>query len=95
MYRFFPSYDAISWFASVLNTVDKSYDMLMVFRFEYLPPTVVSPPDIEFIIACNNALDADVSVDNALSPSDAVRMAVAWAAFNPTTSRFSVNTVNC
>ena len=78
-----------------MNTVEKSYDILIVFRFEYFPPTVVSPPEMEFIMACNRALDAEVSVDNALSPSDALRIAVAWAAFNPTMSRFSVNTVNC
>ena len=47
------------------------------------------------MMACSKAFDADASDVNAFSPSDAVRMAVAWAAVMPTVSRFSVNTVSC
>ena len=77
------------------NALDVSNDIFILFRSEYRPPTLLSSPRIEFIIACNNALDADVSDVSAFSPSDAVFMAVAWAAVIPTTFRFSVNTVNC
>lgn len=50
---------------------------------------------MEFIIAVNNAADADLSRISANSPSDAVFMAAAWAAVFPTMSRFSLNAVNC
>ena len=69
--------------------------MFMLFRSEYLPPTLLSVPRVEFIIACNSALDADVSAVKAFSPSDAVFMAAAWDAVMPTTLRFSVKTVSC
>lgn len=68
--------------------------MLMLFKSEYLPPTDASVPRIEFIIACNKALDADVSEVSAFSPSDAFFMDDACAAVIPTTSKFSVNVVN-
>ena len=57
--------------------------------------TRASLPRIEFIIAVNNAWDADLSRVNANSPSDAVFIAAAWAAVLPTISRFSLNSFNC
>lgn len=80
--------------SAVPNAFTVSNDNVMLFKSEYLPPTDASVPRMEFIIACNNCFDADVSAVNAFSPSDAVFMAVAWAAVMPTTSRFSLNTVN-
>ena len=47
------------------------------------------------MIACNNALDAEESPVSAVSPADSLRIEVASPAVMPTTSRFSVNIVNC
>ena len=94
-YNVEPLYDATTWALSVIpNAFAVSNEMFILFKSDIFPPTVVSSPRIEFIIACNSALDAEVSAINAFSPSEAVCIAVAWAAVIPTTSKFSVNSVN-
>lgn len=73
-----------------------SNDKSKLFKLDnWLFSTRVSVPRIEFIIAFNNAVDADLSRASANSPSDAVFIAVAWAAVLPTISKFSLNAVNC
>lgn len=74
----------------VPNAFAVSKDMLMLFNGEYLPLTEESSPRIELMMACNNALDAELSDVKADSPSDSWRIADAWVAVMPTILRFSV-----
>ena len=91
-----PLYDAIAWPTSVVpNEFAASKDKSILFNgLKLLFSTRVSLPRIEFIIAFNNALDADVSRASAFSPSLAVFIAAAWAAVLPTISKFSLNATN-